>query len=508
MKAEIKKEIITCCTERERVKCERVIDTELTLPDYCGDIKRILKCTLTPGVHSVSVSGDRAEIKGTAVIRIIYADEKEQLDCCEKTVEIALSGQLKPEEGKRLITATAAADYVNCRALSQRKVSISGSVSVLLSSLCESKKEVPSLLPSCIQVKKEKITREQFVCHTEKTFDMSETVALDKGKASIGKILERQAFVDIETLKAVQDKLLVKGELTVKTVYLPPEGHNKPETVVHTMPLSQIVDLEGVDEGCSLKADCRISELLLGVKSDSSQAGRLLEIAAKISCYVSAVRVKDEEYISDCYCTRKSYTPVFSSDEVLTPVYSVKKPMKLTESIDASSVGEICDVWISDCKTEMSGAGDKAEGRITLTACMLYLDSNGVPAYKEKELAFSSDIALKDKYSLLRCDFSAAVSDVKAELHKEGTAEISIDIIADIRICALNTRQLLSSIEENEIKNEAETSPALTLYFPSRGEKIWDIAKKYGSTADGICRENGIDGDSVKGEGMLLIPCV
>ena len=78
MGSEMKKEILSFCEEKERLKGERAIDTELTLPDYCKDIKRILRCTLTPQVQSVSTSGEKISIRGTALIRVIYADDKEQ----------------------------------------------------------------------------------------------------------------------------------------------------------------------------------------------------------------------------------------------------------------------------------------------------------------------------------------------------------------------------------------------------------------------------------------------
>lgn len=33
------------------------VDTEYTLPDYCADIQKILKCIVTPEVTSVSAAG-------------------------------------------------------------------------------------------------------------------------------------------------------------------------------------------------------------------------------------------------------------------------------------------------------------------------------------------------------------------------------------------------------------------------------------------------------------------
>ena len=44
------------------------VDTEYTLPDYCADIQKILKCIVTPEVTSVSAAGDSLTIDGCASI--------------------------------------------------------------------------------------------------------------------------------------------------------------------------------------------------------------------------------------------------------------------------------------------------------------------------------------------------------------------------------------------------------------------------------------------------------
>ena len=80
-------------------------------------------------------------------------------------------------------------------------------------------------------------------------------------------------------------------------------------------------------------------------------------------------------------------------------------------------------------------------------------------------------------------------------------------INADIRICSVEHIRLVNDIKDKEEKTLCHR-PALTLYYCSKGEKVWDIAKKYCTTVDALCRENGIEGDKVTEAKMLMIPCV
>ena len=506
MGSEMKKEILSFCEEKERLKGERSVDTELSLPDYCKDIKRILRCTLTPQIQSVSTSGEKISIRGTALIRVIYADEKENMDCCEKPVDFSLSLQSSQADGRATVLAEAHTDYVNCRAVSRRKVSISGSIGVLCKVLSKSLTEIPTCAPEGVEVCKNKRTQLLAVCMGEKSFEMSETVALSKDTPSVGKIIFTDAWVETESLKAVQDKLLIKGELCVKTVYLTEDGTNKVEAHMHRMPLSQITDIEGIDESCEISVRCRIGQLNVTAKSDSSESGRLIDISARINCFVTGEKATEYEYISDCYCTRGRYMPEYAVRETLVPVFSQSRSLKLKKSIQLPSSGEICHVWISDYSTDARVKEGTVHGRISLTACILYLDEKGIPAFCERELELDADTESGTECASPVCSFDIQIRDIKASSDKEGSAELTAEVMSEMRLCELYKDRYVCDVKETAA--EKKKCPALTVYYCDGGEKIWDIAKKYSTTAALIKSENGIDGDIVSKKRMLLIPCV
>ena len=502
----MKKEILSFCEEKEKLKGEKAIDTELTLPDYCADIKRILRCTLIPQLHSVSTSGDKINIRGAAFIRVIYADEKENIDCCEKTADFSVSLQTSQTDGRATAVAEAVTDYVNCRAVSRRKISINGSVGIICRVLSRNLTEIPCSAPDGVEVCKNKRTQLLAVCTGEKTFEMSETVALPKDAPSVGKILFSNAWTETESLKAVQDKLLIKGELCVKTVYLAEGEENKTYSYLHRMPLSQITDVEGIDESCEISALCRIGQLNVTGKTDSSQSGRLIDISARINCFITGERPTQYEYISDCYCTRGRHVAEYASRQVSVPVYSQTRTLKLKKNVQLPSAGEICHVWVSDCSTDARMAENSVRGKINLNACFLCLDDNGAPFFCEKELEFESDTELKEEYASPLCSLTAQIRDVTAVSDKDGTVDFTAEAEVSLKVHDVCSDRYVCDIKETDA--ECKKSPALTVYYCEGGEKIWDIAKRYSTTVDLIKNENGIDGDTVAKKRMLLIPCV
>ncbi len=506
MGSEIKKETLSFCEEREKLKGEKSVDAELTLPDYCGDVKRILKCILTPQVHSVNASGDKINIRGTALIRVIYADEKENIDCCEKSTDFSMSLQSSHTEGRVTVVAEALSEYVNCRAVSRRKVSVNGSVAVICRVFAGSFTEIPCCAPDGVEICKNKRNQSLTVCVGEKSFEMSETVALTKDVPSVGKILLSDAWIETESLKAVQDKLLVKGELCVKTVYLAEGEVNKICSHLHKMPLSQIIDVDGIDESCEVSVQCRIGQLTVTGKSDSSHSGRLIDISARINCFISAEKSTEYEYISDCYCTRGRHTAEYAVRQVSVPVYLQSRVLKLKKSIQLPTAGEVCCGWVSECSTEARVSGNTVHGVINVTACFLCMDDNGAPLFCEREIEFESDTQLDRECTSPDCSLRVNIRDVSVIGHKDGEVDFTAEAEVTMRVYDCCSDRYVCDIKETDA--ECKKSPALTVYYCEGGEKIWDIAKKHSTTVALIKSENGIDGDTVAKKRMLLIPCV
>ena len=119
-----------CETVYEGTK-EQPIDLDFSLPDYCPDIERILKCRVCPGVTSRNLSGDMLEVDGNVLIRLYYLDAKKQaIRLCEHTVPYSCSFNWKGSAEEAAAIVRLRTEYLNCRALSPRRVDIHGAFSV------------------------------------------------------------------------------------------------------------------------------------------------------------------------------------------------------------------------------------------------------------------------------------------------------------------------------------------------------------------------------------------
>ena len=112
---------------------EQPIDADITLPDYCPDIRRVLKCLVTPRITAVQTAGDRATADGSAGVCVIYADEQGAVCCFEQTYPFSKYADLKGADENCCVNVRAYTQYANCRAVSPRRLDIHAVVSVAFS---------------------------------------------------------------------------------------------------------------------------------------------------------------------------------------------------------------------------------------------------------------------------------------------------------------------------------------------------------------------------------------
>ncbi len=509
MPMEIKKEPFSFCELFTRSKCEQAVNLEINLPDYCSDIKRILKCTVTAGISNVSVSGETVNLTGTVVTRLIYVGEKEKIDCFEHTGALSCSTRINGMPENPMIKAVTKTDYINCRALSQRRISVSGNIGASVYVYRENKKEIPCHIESAdMECKKEKKTVSDLICQGEKTFDLSETVALEKDKEDIGKIVRSDCRVKLQSKKAVADKLLIKGELCCEILYTDSEN-NSLLKICHSMPINQILSVAGITDKSDIQLSLYPSQFIVSAKNDSTGRCRLLEFAARISAVVRCRQDKEITLIKDCYSTKYETEAEYKNTELYTCAFNEEKEIVFEETVDFSDsdISDLKDMWCSGGECNHSVKDSQVEGECNLLLHGIYTDEKNNFRYGEKNLSVKVSIPLKEKGEKVSCDCDVTVTSLDWSKAGEGKIRIKATILLNCYASLCNEGRFLYEVQSDE-KEKEQKYPALCIYYAEKGEKIWDIAKHYNTTEVLIKAENGIEGDKTEKETMVMVPCV
>ena len=86
-------------------------------------------------------------------------------------------------------------------------------------------------------------------------------------------------------------------------------------------------------------------------------------------------------------------------------------------------------------------------------------------------------------------------------------AEVRIELCVIGAIYCLNKISIVTDITSDSTKPiEKKNRSAMTIYFATGGERVWDIAYRYGASVGEIKLINDISSDNIENDRMLLVP--
>ena len=193
---------------------EQPVECDALLPDYCPDIRRILKCTLTPVPVGKTITAGRLEVEGLATLNILYISAGGEPARGEYKVPFTRMLELHGEAEDPIITVGMLPGPVSCRAVNQRRLEIRGSVVVSASVIsCHGQQILAGSEEKTIQLR----MAQQKGIRLSGAFDreqrLAKTTTLEGSAAPLTRVLRCDAAVSRREEKWLDGRLLITGEV-------------------------------------------------------------------------------------------------------------------------------------------------------------------------------------------------------------------------------------------------------------------------------------------------------
>ncbi len=508
MELKLKKNIFRISELMFENTSEQSVDGDITLPDYCPDIKRILKCMVTPCIISEQCVGDRVTIDANALVQVVYVDDSNNIFCYDKTFPFSKNIETGKQFDNPVLEVRMKTAYANTRAVSQRRIDIHASVAVSVSVTVKKEIEVMTDAENCgIQLLKNFNSASDFIGHTVKTFTLNEVMEISKSKSPIRQIIRQKAVPIITEVKVIANKLLLKGEVSVSVLYCVDTKEGGYEFFENSLPVSQIIELDGIDENSDYSVRTSVSSVNILPKSNSSGEKKLLDVNVNICAVIKADKKVDVPLPSDCYSTLynvNSEKKLITFDKIFNKTDDLIM-VKKTEEFSNTSISEVINVWCDDVVTTYSCVGDELKIIGSTNVSILGKDDSGQPFYAERTITFEKSKNIEGSCKDIICNSDGVVSAIGFVLADMNKIDLRVEVRLNTIISKRNTAEIITDISCDKKMKEKKCS-ALTVYFTEDGEILWNIARKYNTTVDAIISENDIRDNNISEKCMLLIP--
>lgn len=484
--------------------CEQAVETEINLPDYCADILRILKCTVTPCVVSSKITGDRACADGNLLMRIVYCDEEDNICSVEQTVPFSKMIE-KGADIDGTLFVTPKTEYVNCRAVSRRKAEIRGNVRFVFK-ICRvlPAEFIDNIETQGIESRGGEIQFSSVTACECKQFPISETAEIPRDYLPAQRIVHTCAVPILNEAKIIKGKLLLKGEISVGIIYCADKNKGECTQFDYSIPVSQVTDVPGASEEGFADVCLRVISCDISAREDSDGEQRFFDINLVVCARINTYINKNSAYISDAYSTSGELAAEYETVEFYNHSQNINDTFTCREAFDFSAVSaqKILAVWFGEPEFRSDGEIKSIKGKVPVN--FILSDSDGKPVFCERELDF--DYGFKNSVCIPGIP-SVSVSGHSCSPLSAGSAEVKAEliIIADTFTVSERRALVLAELGEETVKTDRA---GIVVYFPDEDEKLWDIARKYGSTQQAIQKENGISGDELDAGKPIVIPCL
>ncbi len=484
---------------------ERPIDTSFVLPDYCPDIAAVLKCTVKPALLARQQSGDRLVADGISTVQVLYLDDERRcVRSCEFAVPFTGSFTLKHPGAESDTLLSVRPDYINCRAVSPRRLDVHGAVTVHLVRTKEEKREVIGAFPdTTVFCKTETLCGTVLTASAEKNFTVSEVLEVGENRAPVQALLRSEAMVATEECRVISGKVILKGELRTRNLYVTNTETGDTECVRHAIPFQQVLDVPQASEELLWDVSVEPTVCESTVTPNQNGEGTLIGITAKLQAFVRGYLTEECSAVTDAYSTE-------------CPLAMEKQPIEVRRLLSVSET--VCTVNVStelpsegirrihDVRCEVTPTGVRTEGECTYvdghaTVCLLACDADGAMGYFERTV----DVSLPfDEV----CDHTdAVVCACDTEYRQNGDRlELKLRITVKRRCYQIGRCLCVTEAALDESAAYAKQKAAVKIYYADKGERLWDIARRCRTGVERICAENGITGEELLQDTMLLIP--
>lgn len=484
---------------------EQPVECDVLLPDYCEDIQKILKCTMEPVVTRQEAAAQRLELEGICLITVYYRSAAGHLCRSEYKVPFSRTAELRAAAESPALWVQGVCSYINCRAVSSRRLDIRGAATLRVSvGSTREEQAICSAEGMGLQLRSTAHPATRILLETCRSLSLSEELELPESKEAPTAILRVGANARLLDTKVLAGKVVLRGEAMVSFLYRGESG--RCETMELTLPISQIVDAEGVDEGCRCFARLAVGQAAVE-RCDRPGEERRLNISLSLEAHLRVHRDYQAQCGSDCYSTRYECGCTTRRGCLLELAQTVDRTFLYRGRMELpEGVNSITDLWcrVADWRVKQE-AGDLAVcGKLCIA---LFGCREGEPLeYYEKAVDFEERVAQTGDGQVLFRPTLRAVGQ-SYSLGAEGGIEVRCEVALSGCLYRCTSQPMICEITVDETKpRQSAVGQGLYLCRAEAGEELWDIARRYNTSVDCIREENQLSAGSLEQSALLLVP--
>ncbi len=392
---------------------------------------------------------------------------------------------------------------IEAKVINGRKVGIKASLEICLKVYLNEDVEVINEIQNenNIQILKEDLKVNSLVGRGDTKIYAKDTIQIDN-MDNLAEILRAQVCLVDKDIKVSYNKVLTKSEAEIRMMYLTED--NRINTLNYKIPVVGFIDMPNVTEENICDVNYEIKNIIIKPNSQDEHS-IYIEIEIEAVCYV--YEEKPINLIQDMYSTLVNLE--FEKKQIMTMIdkKNITDIKQIREKINIKDIEglNLIDVDVVPTIINENKINSKILYEAELSLQFIFQDTRTQIIIKDAKIPFEFTIDNLQNGETLNTNTNMEIKTKDFIIQDGGDINCSIDIQNDTNMYRTANINMINSIEENGEREEQDYS--IVVYIVKKGDTLWNIAKEFGSTVDGIARVNGIENrDLIMPGQKLYIP--
>ncbi len=499
--------------EGKRTFDQFYLDEDYNVPDAKDDVQQIIQGNGIVKIEDIKLVENYIRISGKLYFQILYVTASGDPQPAVLEGKIPFEEMVYTEGGEmeNYFIQNIRVEFTSTLVHS-RKLSIRAMIEMEIGREKLEDEETTVDIDSSVPIFKKMKNVNLLELHTTKrdTYRIKEEITLPGTKESIGQLLLTNVGSRKLEVRLGQDEMLLKGELLIFCMYRSEDG--KTDWIEQSVPYEGRIDCGGTEEGMYYYVHNNLEDTLVDVRMDEDGEMRVLGIEGTLNLRMNIYQEEEVQLLEDMYsleqnCNFETRDAVY--EELLVQNYSkckVSERLSLPELKD--DVLQIChsDGSVQLDHMELTDEGIQIEGILHIS--FLYLKADDAMPFGGWQgiMPFSYLLECPEMVPDVRYNTSYHVEQLSVNLAGSEAVEVKAVLAFDTFMRKPVHMKVITDVELTPVSMaEMEQRPGIVGYIVKDGDELWNLAKTYMTTMDGLKEVNGLESDSLKPGDKLLI---
>ena len=481
------------------------VEEDMIVPDSKPDILNTICTSGVVSIYKKEVQEEKVRLDGAINTYIMYMPDGTEDTVRGLNTSIDFSENLNVpncKEGMNVISDVNVKS-IEGKVINGRKVGIKATLEISLKVYSNEEVEIINEIQdeNNVQVLKEDLIVNSLVGQGETKIYAKDNIQIDN-MDNIAEILKAKVCLVDKDIKISYNKVLTKSEAEIRIMYLTED--NRINTIDYKIPVVGFIEIQNVSEENICDVNYEIKNIII---KPNSQEEHSIYIEIEIGVICCVYEEKQINLIQDMYSPMEKIDLEKKQITTMTNKQKVTDIKQIREKINVKDIEglNLIDVDIIPSIVNENKINTKILYESELNIKFIFQNSRMQIITKDVKIPFEYTVENLQKGESLNTNSNMEVKAQDFIIQDGGDINCNIDVQTDTNMYRTANINMIDSIHENGEREEQDYS--IVIYVVKIGDTLWNIAKEFGSTVDGIDRVNGIENrDLIMPGQKLYIP--